>query len=112
MSILHSNLTILDAVAHPKIFRPWFKDEASWTAWRAFLAALYGLPMSDAELETFRSCTGRTTAPTTQAREAWLAIGRRGGKSLNLAALAVFVGCFSDFRQYAVPGESLRIPIL
>jgi hypothetical protein len=107
---LKPNFTILDAVA--TIFRPWFKDEASWSAWRAFLCALYGLPMTPAELATFQACTGRTVPPTTQAREAHLVVGRRGGKSLNLSALAIFVGCFSDFRKYAVPGESLRIPIL
>jgi hypothetical protein len=105
-------VNILDAIAHPKIFRPWFKDQASWSAWRAFLCALFALPMSDAELETYKACTGRATAPIAQAREAWLCVGRRGGKSLSLAALAVFVGCFSDFRQYAVPGERLVIPVL
>jgi hypothetical protein len=107
MSILHANLTILDAIAHPRLFRPWFKDEASWSAWRAFLAAVFALPMSDAELAIFAACTGRTDPPSRQAREAWLCVGRRGGKSLALAALAVFVGCFGDFRQFIVPGESL-----
>jgi hypothetical protein len=105
-------VNILDAIAHPKIFKPWFKDEASWSAWRVFLCALYGVSMSDTELETFKACTGRAVPPTAQAREAWLCVGRRGGKSLSLAALAVFVGCFSDFRQYAVPGERLVIPVL
>jgi hypothetical protein len=61
--------------------------------------------MSDTELETFKACTGRAVPPTAQAREAWLCVGRRGGKSLSLAALAVF-------RQYAVPGERLVIPVL
>jgi hypothetical protein len=112
MSILHANLTILDAIAHPRLFRPWFKDEASWIAWRTFLAALFALPMSDAELAIFSTCTGRTDPPSRQAREAWLCVGRRGGKSLALAALAVFVGCFGDFRKYVVPGESLKIPVL
>jgi hypothetical protein len=105
-------ITILDAIASPKLFQPWFRDPASWAAWRAFLCALFGLPMSDAESQTFRACTGRTTAPVRQAREAWLAVGRRGGKSLSLAALAVFIGCFGDFRKYIVPGERLLIPVI
>jgi hypothetical protein len=68
--------------------------------------------MSPTELETYTACTGRTAAPTVQAREAWMIVGRRGGKSLTLAALGVFVGCFADFRKYIVPGERLLIPIL
>jgi hypothetical protein len=112
MSILHANLSILDAIEHPKLFLPWFKDRESWAAWRAFLCALFALPMSESELETYRQCTGRTDPPTAQAREAWMIVGRRGGKSLTLAALAVFVGCFGDFRHYIVPGERLLIPVL
>ncbi len=111
MSILHANLTIIDAIEHPKLFLPWFKDRKSWAAWRAFLASLYGLPMSADELATYRACTGRTDPPTAQAREAWVCVGRRGGKSLTLAALAVSVGCFSDFRKYIVPGERLMISV-
>jgi hypothetical protein len=112
MTILHSNLSILDAVAHPKIFKPWFRDEASWSAWRSFLCALFALPMSPTELAVYQECTGRTDPPTRQAKEAWLCIGRRGGKSVSLAALAVFIGAFGDFRKYTVPGERLVIPIL
>jgi hypothetical protein len=112
MSILHANLSILDAIAHPKLFQPWFRDAESWAAWRAFLAALFALPMSPDDLETYRACTGRADPPAAQAREAWMIVGRRGGKSLTLAALGVFVGCFGDFRRYIVPGERLLIPIL
>jgi hypothetical protein len=112
MSVLHTNLTILDAIDHPKIFKPWFRDPESWVAWRAFLAALFALPMSPAELAAYQASTARANPPSRQAREAWLCVGRRGGKSLTLAALAVFAGCFSDFRQYAVPGERLVISVL
>jgi hypothetical protein len=34
----------LQAVDDPNLFAPWFRDPATWTAWRAFLAALVGLP--------------------------------------------------------------------
>src|SRR5262245_37476950 len=104
--------TILDALASPQLFKPWFRDEASWASWRAFMCALFGLPMSEAELAIFQECTGRHTAPSKQAREAWLAIGRRGGKSLSLGVIATFIGCFGDFRQFIVPGERLLIPVI
>ncbi len=34
--------TLLDAMADPKLFTPWFRNPASWAAWRSFLAALFG----------------------------------------------------------------------
>ena len=38
--------TILKAVRDPNLFAPWFKDRVTWTAWFAFLAALFALPMT------------------------------------------------------------------
>jgi hypothetical protein len=104
--------TILEALHAPELFRPWFRDPESWQAWRSFLCALFALPMTDAEMETYCQCTGRTVAPTKQAREAHVIVGRRGGKSQTLAALAVFTGCFGSFREYTSPGEMCKIPIL
>jgi hypothetical protein len=83
---------------------PEFLDE-SWRAWRAFLYALFGLPLDDAALALFQAHTGRTTAPTGQAREAWLPIGRRGGKSRITALLAVFLACARDYTELLAPGE-------
>jgi hypothetical protein len=42
-------LTILDAINDPKLFGPWFEPKSSWLAWTAFLAALFGLPMTTDE---------------------------------------------------------------
>jgi hypothetical protein len=39
-------MNILQAMSDKKLFRPWFKDMATWEAWRAFLALLFNLPMS------------------------------------------------------------------
>jgi hypothetical protein len=98
-------LTILDAINDPHLFRPWFKDPTTWAAWVAFLCALFGLPLDPEQLATYRQCTGRNDAPTQTASEAWLVIGRRGGKSFILALIAVFLACFHDYRQYLAPGE-------
>ena len=40
-------MNILDAIADPKVFGAAFRDKATWSAWFAFLAALFALPMSD-----------------------------------------------------------------
>ena len=42
-------LNILQAMEDPAVFGHAFRDPNTWAAWRAFLAALFGLPM-DAEL--------------------------------------------------------------
>jgi hypothetical protein len=69
----------------------------TWAAWRAFLAALFGLPATEAEAAIIRECSGRSTLPTAPAREAWMVVGRRGGKSRIAAFLAVFAACFRRY---------------
>ncbi len=93
------------------IWRQWFA-RGDWSAWRAFLAALFGLPMSGAELAVFRECTGRDAAPAGGATEAWLIIGRRGGKSFVLATIAVFLAIFRDWSAYLTAGERGIVTII
>lgn len=81
------------------------RERTTWSAWRAFLAALFGLPMSEAETDLFRGCTGRTLAPAMAFTEAWLVCGRRAGKSFVLALIAVFLAVFKDWRPYLATGE-------
>jgi hypothetical protein len=77
--------------------------KASWDGWRVVLAAIFGLPMSEAQAETYRALTGRTAVPTHQAREVWLIVGRRAGKSFISALIAIFQTCC---RTYTLaPGE-------
>ena len=97
-------MNILDAMRDAKVFGPFFRGD-TWGAWRAFLAALFALPMSDADLAIYRECTGRNAPPNEPSREAWLIVGRRGGKSYVLALIAVFVACFVDWRACLSPGE-------
>lgn len=86
----------------PNLFGPWFKDRGTWAAWRVFLAALFGHPVEDKAL--FERCTGGRPLPTSQAREAYLVVGRRGGKSFICALVGVFMGCFRTYKL--APGES------
>jgi hypothetical protein len=79
-------LTILDAVHDPHLFRAWFEPLGSWAAWFVVLKALFGLAMTPSEREIFQRFTGRSTAPTYPAREAWLIVGRRGGEVQNRGA--------------------------
>lgn len=105
-------MNLLEATNDPKLFKSWFKDDATWTAWRAFLGALFGLPLSEAEAEVYRACTARQTIPTAPYSEAWLVCGRRGGKSFVMALVAVYLATFKEYRQHLAPGERATILIL
>lgn len=72
--------SIIEAIRDPDVFKPWFRNRASWSAWLAFLSALFCLEMTDDQLETYRKHTGRDDPPSDLPREAWLVCGRRAGK--------------------------------
>jgi hypothetical protein len=40
-------VSILDACADQQLFGPWFRDSSTWSAWRVFLRALFGLPVDE-----------------------------------------------------------------
>jgi hypothetical protein len=106
-----ARITILDAMSDPALFGRWFAGRV-WHAWRAFLAALFGLPMNDEALALFRSCTNRTVAPRTRAREGWVLAGRRGGKSRVAALVAVFLASFRDYTSILAPGERATVMVI
>ena len=105
-------LSIIDAVHDTNLFRPWFKDFDTWLAWIAFLAALFALPMDDSMRAVFKKCTRRSVEIGKHFYEAWLIVGRRGGKSFILALIAVYLACFRDWRQHLAPGERGTIMII
>lgn len=108
---MSDRLTILDAMDDPKLFGPAFPGD-SWGAWRAFLRALFGLPMGEADLRLYREHTGRETPPETAAMEAYGIVGRRGGKSRVAAAIAVFLAAFRDYSGILAPGEMGTVPVI
>jgi hypothetical protein len=96
--------TILEAIDDEKWWGRWFA-RGDWSAWKAFLAALFGLPLDPVSFDYYQECTGRSTPPTTPANTAVLVIGRRGGKSRALALCAAWLSCFHDWRSFLSPGE-------
>ncbi|WP_245462015.1 hypothetical protein [Shinella sp. JR1-6] len=105
-------IDILQACREPQLFAPWFKNRDNYEAWFAFLAALFGLPMTAEQLAIYQRHTGRQEAPTEAANEAWLIIGRRGGKSFVSSLVAVYLACFFDYEQYLAPGERGTVMIV
>lgn len=104
-------MNILQAMDDPAIFGKAVEGQ-SYDAWRAFFAALFGLPLDDAMLATWTECTGRKEPPTEPSRESWLVFGRRGGKSFAMSILAVHLAVFRDYRPYLSPGEIATIMLI
>jgi len=105
-------LTILDALDDPQLFAAAFGDAATWTAWRAFLAALFALPMPSPLGTVYGRHTGRERLPMVPAREAWCIVGRRGGKSRVAALVAVYLAAFRSYEAVLAPGEHGTLPII
>src|ERR1700722_14201989 len=103
--------TILKALDDRRLFGGVLRDVATWTAWRVFLAALFGLSMSEDDAAIYRACTGRAALPDAPFAEGWLVCGRRAGKSFVMALIAVFLACFRDYRAFLGPGERATIMV-
>jgi hypothetical protein len=97
-------MNILDAVKDRNLFANWFRGD-SWNSWHTFLAALFALPMTKRQATIYEKFTKRSVLPQEPAKEAWMVVGRRGGKSLISALVAVFLACFKDYSQFLAPGE-------
>src|SRR5271166_4029724 len=104
-SVPSISISILDAIDAPSIWAGWFRHPQTWAPWRAFLSVMFGLPLDSVGFELFRQCTGRNHPAAGGYTEAWLVIGRRGGKSFILALIACFLAVFKDWRPYLSPGE-------
>lgn len=109
-------MNILDAMRDDSLFARHFRRNwrgaDTWKAWRAFLAALFALPMDEPSLALYRQHTQRSDAPAEPFSEAWAICGRRSGKSLIAALVGVFLSAFRDYSDYRAPGEVLLLPII
>jgi hypothetical protein len=104
--------SIIETIADAAIFAPHFRDRDTWQPWWTCVRAIFGLPMPDDEVPTFRICTGREEPPGERASEAWIIVGRRGGKSRVLALIASYLAAFVDWSAHLAPGERGYIVIV
>jgi hypothetical protein len=106
------NYTIIDALNDRLLFGPWFADKTLWGPWITFLKALFNIRMNPSETKMYEKFTKRQKPPTEEAREAWLVVGRRGGKSRIVALVAVYLACFYDWRPFLAPGERATVVVV
>lgn len=102
---------ILEAMSAPGWWGSWFA-RGDWTAWRAFLSAVFALPMDDEALAVYRRCTGRIEPPAARATEVAAVIGRRGGKTRTMALAAAFLAVFGEWHRHLAPGEKATVMLL
>lgn len=87
---MHSDLTIIDAIQDPR-----FIADTISPAQETALRVLYGLPLSDEQVDIYQRATGLSTYLPQEHREATYICGRRSGKSSKLAAnIAIFEAAF------------------
>ena len=105
-------VSLLAAMTDPHLFGGWFSDE-SWNAWKTFVKAFEGGTLTAEELELYQRCTGREKPPRLgeRMRQAWVAVGRRGGKSRVLAVIAIWAALILDWRPFIVAGESACVMV-
>ena len=77
----------------------------SWKAWRILLIAAMGETLKEDERELFKQLTQRDHEPNRRVEEFVGVIGRRGGKSRAVSALATFIAGLCDHPSL-VAGET------
>jgi hypothetical protein len=87
---------------------PEFKDLSTWKNWIACLKSLFGLPLHHTEYHLYRKFTERETFPGL-CREAFLVIGRRGGKSFISALILIYLAVFKDWELKTGEGRIMCI---
>ena len=105
-------MTIIEAVYDPHLFRPLFRDLASWQPWLVWLKALFALPMDEEDRALYQRCTSRKHPPSTEQTEVFTICGRRSGKSFLASLTAVYLACFRNYIPFLSPGERAVVMVL
>jgi hypothetical protein len=93
------------AIEDADLFAPAMARGADWGAWKTYVRALFGLPLSDAQMPLFTQCTGRTERPAGGFSESALICGRRSRKSFTMAMTGLYLAAFHDFSRWLGSGE-------
>ena len=105
-------MDIISAITSDKLFRPIFKDLATWASWITLLKVFFGLSLSDADITLYQAATGRETPPQGEFKELWAIVGRRGGKSFMASVVAVYLALFHKYAEHLAVGEKGVVQII
>ena len=104
-TISYENLQRMDIIEFAEIALG--MDFVERPSQRVILKALYGLPLTAAELPLYTELTTNETVfeDGIEKTEGLWAIGRRGGKSYLSSLIALFEATRNKWKQYLAPGE-------
>ncbi len=104
-------IDIVAALEDPNLFGlvPKFATLDSWRRWVVLLRALFALPMGQDEQAFYTRHTGRTALPSKPVTKAYIASGRRSGKTFISALIAAYLATFRDYTPYLATGERAKI---
>jgi hypothetical protein len=86
---------------------------SSWRPWHVLAKIISGQSLDDGEMALVFECTGRRSLPRNPPRRLYLLVGRRGGKSRFLSALAVWVAALAaNWRSLMAPGEPAVVMLI
>jgi hypothetical protein len=97
--------SILEAVLSEKGFARFFHPPESWLPWFTAWQTLYGIELTNEELDLFKQCTGRQRPRPGGYTEAFFVCGRRSGKSKTAALVTVYEALFGRWETRVSPGE-------
>jgi hypothetical protein len=98
---------VVDAMEDPRLFGPMFAGP-SWANWRTILRGAFALPMTESELEFFRTVTDRDP-PAKRVKELVVIAGRRSGKDSVASAIAAYSAATFRKSGKVRPGERPRV---
>lgn len=85
------------------------EDLNSWKNWLVCLKAIFGLPLDRNSKRRYKKFTARNDRPKKQFNEAFLIVGRRGGKSFISAVIAVYLAVFKEWNLGSQTGNIICI---
>jgi len=106
-------MNIIESIESENLFRPWFTDLETWSAWITYLKALFALPgPSQGDIDTFRELSESACWPIVPYSESYIVAGRRSGKSSIVSLIAVYMALFKDWTSILSKGEKGYIFII
>jgi hypothetical protein len=97
--------TLRDALSDPALLGHVLAGD-SWLPWRTLLIAAMGEALTDEERVIFTKLTGRAREPLQRVTEFEAVVGRRGGKTTAMSALATYIGACCDHTDALARGET------
>lgn len=105
-------MDVIEAIKSKQLFQDYFGELDSWANWLIVYKALFGMKLTEPELEIYRQCTGAVEQSFKKVKELWICAGRRSGKSRSAAFLSVWLALFCEWSKNISRGERPYIFII